>query len=301
MVHTKDFLLNYKNEGAFCSGHDSTADSPTELVAADCTAVDRILSFKPGLPKPQRLELFHLASDLTPDVVMTECVGQGKGSLKAYLQTSVFYDWAVSATLGTTGTSKAFRYKSPYAAAERDLYGCLCTHWDMEAEIKKPTYQNVEWICTQAKTASTTPIVGGILAFSTATPQTFKTFTVATVDAKTIANMKIQRIKFSVDNTFAENDESMQLASDYSLSPQLKERSFEFEIDYLLNGSDTWDADTINTTVQLCDATLTNGLFTLSPVNYMVWETNMDELEDRGIVKRTGVFKRGVASTQVKS
>jgi hypothetical protein len=302
MVHTNTFKLNYKTETAHCSGGGATADTPQELVEADLTAIDRIVSFIAAIPKPTREKQYQLSSGLNPDAELTTMVGQGKGSIKAYLQTSVLYDWAVACTLNAATGTKAFRYYSPYAAAEKDLYGCFVTHYELESIIKKATMQSVDFMATQAKTASTTPIAGGgIKAFSSATPQTFKTFTVATVDAKTIANMKIQRVKFAVDNIYASDEESMQLASDYSLSPALLERDFSLELDYLINGSDTWDADTLNVAAQTVSATLTNGLFTLSPVDYIVEETNQDELEERGLVKRTAKFRSSVGSTQVKS
>lgn len=298
-VHTNAFLINYKDETAFASGGGSTANTPQELVAADLTAIDKCISWKPGLPKPEREELFHLASGLTPDTI-EYTIPPGSGSGKFYFQTDDLYDWAVSATLGTMGTSKAWRYKSPYANAERDLYGTLCTHWDLDITHGKPIYQNVEWITAQAKIASTTPIVGGILAFSTAAIKTYRDVAL-TIDSIALASNAINSIKFNVDNTFDDSESAYILNSAYIQQPALLERDLSFEISFSKNASDTWDADTMNTAVQTIAATLNFSLFTLTLANYNVWETNMDELDERGVIKRTAKFKRGVGATQAKS
>lgn len=300
MVHTNTFLMAYKDETAFCSGGGSTLNTPQELVAANLTAIDRMTAHKAAIPKPTREELFSLASGLTPDVIITNEIAPGKGSMSAYFQTSILYDWAVSPTLGTTGTTKAFRYKSPYAAAEKDLYGCQVTSYELVLERGKAIMQNVEYQAARAKTASITPIVGGITAFSTAAPKVFNAATL-TVDTKTTANMNYTSFTMRITNTFAEAEEASDISSLYVLNPILKERTYEFEIGYLTNGSDTWDEDELNAAVQTVDATLALSLFTISPVGFNVWETNQDQLESRGIVKRTAKFTQGVGSTYVKS
>lgn len=301
MPHTKDFKLAYKDEAAFASGHGSTANTPEELVLADLTAIDRMVSFNAGIPKPTREELFSLASGLTPDAVITNNVISPGGSLSAYFQTDDLYDWAMSPTLGTTGTSKAFRYNSPFNATEKDLYGCLCTKWELDLQLGKAIMQNVDFMPTQAKTASITPIATtGIPAFSTAAPKTFKDV-VLSVDTLLVATQGFSSLKYTVENTFASEDDAMDLSSFYLLNPVLVERDISFEIGFNKRGTETWDEDELNTTVQTIASVLNLSLFTLTLANYNVWETNQDAFESRGIIKRTAKFKRGVASTQAKS
>jgi hypothetical protein len=121
MTHTKDFKCAYHDEAAHASGHGSTKNTPEELVAADLTAMDAITQFNPGYPKPKRSNDWCLNSGLTPDAVGLDEVSIGEGSLAAYFQTSILYDWAMSPTQGACGTTKSFRFND--GDAERDIYG----------------------------------------------------------------------------------------------------------------------------------------------------------------------------------
>jgi len=301
MPHTSAFKCNYKSETAHASGGGATADSPQELVEADLTAIDKMVAFDPGIPKPQREQIFHLASGLTPsDEITTGVVSKG-GSLQAYFQTSILYDWAVSPTIGAMGTSKAFRCYSPFRAAEYDIYGCLCKKWELDCQPRKAIMQNVEFTVAQSKTASITPIAGGgIKAFSTAAIKTWKDIATCTVDSKTIANLNISSLKYTVENTFDEEN-THQFASDYVIFQPIAEQDVSFEIGFRTNDSQTWDADELNIVAQTVAAVFNLSVFTLTLANMDVWETDQEALKQRGVVKRTATFKRGIGATYTKS
>jgi hypothetical protein len=174
------------------------------------------------------------------------------------------------------------------------------TKYELVIERGKPIMQNVTFRVNRSLAPTTKTIVWTGLAFVTTAPKMFNDVTL-TIDSILTAAAKFSSFKYTVENNFSESDDASTLASLYEIQPVLLEQNIEFEVGYLANGSDTWDADELNATVQLISATLALSHFTISPVNYNVWLTNQDELESRGIIKRTATFKRGVASTQAKT
>ncbi len=297
--HTSAFKLAGHDEGAYCSGHGTTANTPEELVEADLVAIDKVLAFSAGFAKPKKVPLFHLASGLTPDEVSYEGYPPGSGHINAFLQTSQLYDWAVSPTIGGMGTSKAFRFND--GDAEKDIYGCVVKKWEALAEINKPVFQDVEFLTARQKHTGCSAITGsGIPAFSTATKVKSSALAL-TIDSLAIAGINISRFKYTVENTFVEDDAGYTLTSGYIVNPALLERTHIFEIDYVEPSTNTWFTDEMNTSIQIISATLNLSIFTLTCSNFDCRLTNQSELEDRGIIRRKAEFHEGVSATVVKS
>lgn len=297
--HTSSFKLAHKVETAYASGGGATANTPQELAVGDLTAVDKIIAFNAGWSKPEREELWHLASGLTPDEVAYAGSKPGQGHIKSYLQTSIFYDWAVAQSIGSPTGSKAFRFND--ADDERDIYGGLVKKYQLICELNKPVYQDVEFLVAQQKHTGCAAIGGGgIPAFSTASK--IKSNACAfTVDALTIANINLKKLIYTVENKYDEEDTAYSLTGNFIQNPALLERTHSFEIEFVEPTTNTWFTDEMNSTVQLVNCVLNFSLFTLTLANFNTMKTTQAELEQRGIIGRFAGFKQGVGATITKS
>jgi len=302
VTHSSVLKLAYKDETAQASGGGATKNSPTELVEANLTAIDKHRSWKTAVPIVSTEEIYSLGgSEIQDDDVPVEATLATSEGNVAYLQTSILYDWAMSATAGNDGTSKAFRYLTD---SEKDLYGCYITEYTLNVERGQPILQEYTYVSTQGKFTSTTPIAGsGIPAFSNATIQVWSDCSF-TVDAKTIANLNIQSLTYKITNIWTDDAGNRSLEAIYPVEMALNERHIEITINFATLDSVTWLADVINGTVQYVTATLDFGLFTLTmdgSNELKPSQETQDELENKGFIPRSVVFKSGKGFSPVKS
>ena len=194
--HTADTKHAYHLESSnYCSGNGTTKNSPTELVEGDLTAVDNILSFTPGIPKPARAKRWNLNATNAPTETMFDGYKMGEGSATFDLQTDDLYDIAIDGTVGDIPNSMDWRFDDG-TSTEKDIYGCLITNYKLKAiagsQGNPAVSQELSWLTAQSKTASTTPIAGdGIPAYQSGARATW-TGVSATIDSITSANLIIK-------------------------------------------------------------------------------------------------------------
>lgn len=290
-THTKDFEAAFHSESSnYCSGHDTTANTPTELLEADLTAFDRIRSVETiGIPKPI-YELIHdVGSSEFGSSEQKHFTQPGEGSLEMFLQTKNFCDMVVSESLGVIPNSFDIRFND--GDSEKDIYGCVITELTLSADSGdggNPVMQNISYKSSQSLVSGTTGILGGgIPSYQSGTPVFTKDLDF-TIDSKNHEDLNIQNSVLTVSCEF---DGGYNHGSEHMDYPYLVSRNYSFDMTIKEKNSNDWFSDEMNTTVQKFTLDLDYGsVVNFNMTNMTVEMTNQGDVGPHGIVERTYRF-----------
>lgn len=284
IYHTSAISIAEKEQSTenYCAGNGSTKNTPTKLLVGDLAAMDEFVgNLNLPIPEPVIENVEGICTSEFPTIHKTH-MGMGTGGWRQKLQTNTNITRICDCNIGEIPQSSDIKFDE--GKRESDIYGVILTSWSASLS-KGIVYQDIECVSARKSYNCDTTGTTAIPAQSTGAPA-LVTYCEVTIDSITQSTLNMTEFSHKIAIELAD---PYCIGSEYALEPIMMKRTHSFSCVCKDEGSNTWQTDLDNYTIQNATILITyksaaaTTIESIQYTNCTVSKTSLGQFPERGI------------------